>query len=85
MVLVSFWRHPDPNPYRLKRIRPNDTDPKHCMRLYPPAVAPMATLTADLQWPQANSCQRPSVPLYLLHSARLHRRRHDPDDKSPSL
>ena len=35
MVLVSFWRYPDP--YRLKRIRsrPNDTDPdpelKNCL------------------------------------------------------
>ena len=31
MILVSFWRYPDPDPYRLKRIRiqirPNDTDP----------------------------------------------------------
>ena len=31
MVLVSFWRYPDPDPYRLKwimiRIRPNDMDP----------------------------------------------------------
>ena len=27
MVLVSFWHYPDPDPYRLKRIRPNDTDP----------------------------------------------------------
>ena len=29
IVLVSFWRYPDPDPYRLKRIqiRPNDTDP----------------------------------------------------------
>ena len=31
MVLVSFWRYPDPDPYHLKwiriRIRPNDMDP----------------------------------------------------------
>ena len=27
IVLVSFWRYPDPDPYRLKRIRPNYTDP----------------------------------------------------------
>ena len=29
MVLVSFWRYPDPDPYRLKRIRilPNEIDP----------------------------------------------------------
>ena len=29
MVLVSFLRYPDPDPYRLKRIRiwQNDTDP----------------------------------------------------------
>ena len=27
MVLVSFWRYPAPDPYRLIRIRPNDTDP----------------------------------------------------------
>ena len=24
MVLVSFWRNPDPDPYRLKRIRNTD-------------------------------------------------------------
>ena len=36
--LVSFWRYPDPVPYRLKRIRPNDTDPdldpdpNHCYK-----------------------------------------------------
>ena len=29
MILVSSWRYPDPDPYRLKWIwiRPNDTDP----------------------------------------------------------
>ena len=34
MVSVSFWRYPDPDPYRLKRIRPIDTepDPKHCVK-----------------------------------------------------
>ena len=40
MGLVSFWRYPDPVPYRLKRIRirPNDTDPdldpdpNHCYK-----------------------------------------------------
>ena len=34
MALVSFCRYPDP--YRLKRIRPNDTDPdpKHWCTLY---------------------------------------------------
>ena len=36
MVLVSFWRYPDPDLYCLKQIRfrPNDTDPdlKHCKK-----------------------------------------------------
>ena len=28
MVLVSFWRNPDPDPYRLKRIRNTDFNSK---------------------------------------------------------
>ena len=30
MVLVNFWRYPDPYQRFLIRIRPNDTDPKRC-------------------------------------------------------
>ena len=26
MILVSFWRYPDPDPYRLKRIRIHNTE-----------------------------------------------------------
>ena len=41
MVLVNFWRYPDPYQRFLIRIRPNDTDPdpdpdpdpKHCRKV----------------------------------------------------
>ena len=44
--------------------------PMPATHIRPLAVSPMATITTTLQWPHADSCQRPNVPLYHLHPVR---------------